>query len=432
MKTRHSLAVAATVLVLALGLSLAHSAGAAPPKKSARTASASAATDSNAVLVRIGNEAITRRQIQARLNELPEQYRANYSTPEGRQQLLDRMIEERVWLIDANRNGVADRPAVKQQLEQQRRDLLIRTWINEIMAENAPPSDSEAQAYYNEHLADFKQPATIAARHIQLKSEADAKRVLLLTKAKGADWDKLALQWSADTLTKRNGGSLGTVTMEGRFASLGPEAQPALAEFARDLGDGKIGGPFKTSKGWHIVKLDKYNAETVRTFEQTQSFITRQLAQQKQQSFYQDRLAKVKARLGVKPDSAAIKGFVSQRKSAREMFADAQNAGAPDARIAAYRELIGLYPDADIAPQAQFMIGFIDSEELKNYDDAEKAFRELLARYPKSELAPSAQWMVEHMRSEDAPAFMNLEADSSSSKAPAPPRADAKGSTGKP
>jgi hypothetical protein len=61
------------------------------------------------------------------------------------------------------------------------------------------------------------------------------------------------------------------------------------------------------------------------------------------------------------------------------------------------------------------MIGFIYSEELRQYEDAEKAFRKLLARYPKSELVPSAQWMVEHMRTEDAPNFLNLEADSAKS-----------------
>jgi len=58
------------------------------------------------------------------------------------------------------------------------------------------------------------------------------------------------------------------------------------------------------------------------------------------------------------------------------------------------------------------MVGFIYSEEVKNYDEAEKAFRQLLKRYPDSELAASAQWMVEHMRTEEAPSFVNTQADS--------------------
>ena len=91
------------------------------------------------------------------------------------------------------------------------------------------------------------------------------------------------------------------------------------------------------------------------------------------------------------------------------------------------------------------MIGFINSEELKNYDDAEKAFRALLQRWPKAELAASAQWMIDHMRSEEAPAFINLDADSAAAgvqggakspasaakAAPTAPKAR-KGTSGKP
>jgi len=136
-----------------------------------------------------------------------------------------------------------------------------------------------------------------------------------------------------------------------------------------------------------------------------QSFITRTLTQQHQGTFYQEQLQKVRARIGVTPDSAAIKGFLSAKKTARELFQDAQQAGSAEARIDGYRKVVQNYPDADIAPQAQFMVGFINSEELKNYDEAEKAFRQLLAQYPRSELAASAQWMVDHMRSEEAPNF---------------------------
>jgi len=72
----------------------------------------------------------------------------------------------------------------------------------------------------------------------------------------------------------------------------------------------------------------------------------------------------------------------------------------------------------EVSAQAQFMIGFIYSEELKNYDEAEKAFNDLLQHYPNSELVESAHWMIAHMRSEDAPALVG--ADSDSARHPAP------------
>ena len=400
-----------TLLLLLVG---AVSLSAAPAKKvtaAKKPASVAAANDSDAVLARVGKEVITRRTIAARLLEIPDQYRANYQTPEGRQQILDRIIEEKVWLGDAAQNGVPDRPDVKRQLESQRRDLLIRTWINELMANNPPPSDSEATVYYNEHADEFRTPANVHMRHIQLTTEADAKKVLALARAKGADWGKLVNTWSQDTTTKANGGDLGTVTKDGGFVSLG--AQPALAESAMALGTGAIGGPYRTNKGWHVVKVDGYQPEAVRPFDQVKSFIVRQMSQQRSTSFYQELLGKAKANVKVVTDSAAVRGYVSTKKSARDMFQDAQQAGSPQARIEAYRRVVAEWPDADITPQAAFMVGFIHSEELKDYDNAEKAFRELLAKYPKSELAASAQWMVDHMRTEEAPSFSPVEADSS-------------------
>lgn len=387
---------------------------AAPARKGAPARPASP-NDSDAVLVRIGTDVITRRTLAERLAEIPEQYRATYQTPDGRRQLLDRMIEERVWLQDAESNGVSKRPEIVRQLAQQRRDLLIRTRINELMATNPAPSDSEAQAYYDANQADFKTPASVAVRHIQLKTEADGRKVLGLVKAKGADWNKLASTWSTDTLTRTNGGNLGTVTREGAFASIG--SQPALAESAMALGEGGIGGPIKTDKGWSVIKVDSYRADGVRPFDQVRSFIVRQLTQQKQQSFYQDELARVKARAKVQADSTVMQSFLNDKKSARDMFTEAQGAGAPEARIAAYRKVVETWPDADLAPQAAFMVGFIYSEELKQYEEAEKAFRELLARYPKSELAASAQWMVDHMRTEEAPNFIPMGADSTAAAA---------------
>lgn len=400
---------------------------AAPAAKPARTAPRTPAVhDSNRVLVRIGKETVTRADLDRRISDLPEQVRANYSTPEGRRQLLDRVVEEKVWLQAATKKGVPERPQVKRQIEQQRRDFLIRTYVSEVMAQNAAPSDSEAHAYYDAHADDYRVPATVTVRHIQSRTQADSRRLLGWARSK-QDWTKLVQRYSTDTLTRASGGALGTVTHEGIFSSLG--TQPALAESAFALGAGKIGGPYRTERGWHVIKVEALKPEGTRPFEQVRAGILRQLGSQRSQEYYKAQLDVARAGVGVKSDSAAIESFLSQKKSARDMFQEAQNAGLAAKRVELYRKLLEEYPDSEVSAQAQFMIGFIYSEELKNYDEAEKAFRQLLRRYPDSELAASAQWMVEHMRTEEAPSFINAQADSS--RPGASPRAR-KGPTGKP
>src|SRR5262249_20678077 len=175
------------IAIAALAIAAASIGDAAPKKSSTKSSKKSAAADSNEVLVRFGKETITRADVQRRINALPEQYRSNYTTPEGRQQLLDRMVEERLWLSEATKDGVPERPVVKQQIEQQRRDLLIRTYLNELMAKNPAVSDSEAHAYYDAHVQEYRMPGTVSVRHIQLKTESDAKKMLQYLK-KGQDW----------------------------------------------------------------------------------------------------------------------------------------------------------------------------------------------------------------------------------------------------
>src|SRR5262249_33386823 len=153
--------------------------------------------------------------------DVPEQYRASYSTPEGRRQLLDRMTDEKVWMLAAKKAGVANRPDVQRQLEQMQRDLLIRTYVNELMASSPPPTDSATKVYYDAHSAEYRTPATVTARHILVKKEADAKKILTLARSPQQDWNKLVQKYSVDSLTRNTGGQLGTATKEGVFASIG-------------------------------------------------------------------------------------------------------------------------------------------------------------------------------------------------------------------
>lgn len=397
--------------IAALAMLVSASNALAKKDKNKTGAAATTAAPAETVLVRVGSEKITTATVRTRLDELPEQVRGNFTSPEGRQRLLDRVIEERVWLLTADKKGVPDRPEIKRQLEQQKRDLIIRTYVSEVMAGNSAPADSEARVYYDAHPDDYKVPATVTVSHIQLKTQADGKRVLALARAKGANWNALVAKWSVDSLTKKTNGALGVVTREGAFGSIG--MQPALAESAMALGTaGAIGGPYKTDKGWHVIRVENYKPESTRTFEQVRGQIVRQLSAKRSQDYYQSQLKQAEQSLGVSADSAAIKSYVTVHKTPRDLFNEAQSAGAPAARIEQYQKLLLDYPDSDVAPQAQFMIGFIQSEELKDYEAAEKSFKTLLARYPKSELVSSAQWMVDNMRTKDAPAFMNLEGDS--------------------
>lgn len=122
-----------------------------------------------------------------------------------------------------------------------------------------------------------------------------------------------------------------------------------------------------------------------------------------------DTVYRMAVRMGSSRDSLEIAGELLRRLVDRfpgSSLADdalfmlgqiAQNRGRHEEAIARYQELLRKYPDSEHAYKAQFIIGFIYSENLHDYTMARRAFKKLLEDYPDCDLAPSAEWMLENM-----------------------------------
>src|SRR5262249_20995391 len=134
-----------------------------------------------------------------------------------------------VWMSAASKAGVPARPEVARQIESTTRNLVIRTYLGEVMQGTPAPSDSAIQAYYEAHKTEpmFQTGETRRARHIQVATEAEAKDVLRRLKS-GANFATLAKTLSKDSATKQVGGELGPIDRNGMIGSLG--RQPAIAD----------------------------------------------------------------------------------------------------------------------------------------------------------------------------------------------------------
>ncbi len=62
-----------------------------------------------------------------------------------------------------------------------------------------------------------------------------------------------------------------------------------------------------------------------------------------------------------------------------------------------YKKLLAEYPDGRRAPESLFMLGFINANDLKKYDEARKYYTEFIKKYPKHELADDAQYELKTM-----------------------------------
>lgn len=70
---------------------------------------------------------------------------------------------------------------------------------------------------------------------------------------------------------------------------------------------------------------------------------------------------------------------------------------ALDKAVQYYRNVFDKYPSSNEAPKALFMIGFIQSNDLGNYDAAKATYTLFIQKYPAHEMRESAQKEIDNM-----------------------------------
>jgi TolA-binding protein len=73
---------------------------------------------------------------------------------------------------------------------------------------------------------------------------------------------------------------------------------------------------------------------------------------------------------------------------------DAQSNNKSELAIKMYEQIINLFPQSPNDHKAQFLIGFVYSEQLGDYQKAKEAYRKVIEKYPNSDLVDDAEFML--------------------------------------
>ncbi len=204
-----------------------------------------AAAQEKIIVATVDGENIYSSDVVMLFQTLPEQYR-QAGLGQMADQIVERLIEQTLVSNAARKSGLTETAEVKRRIKVLSDGVLQQMYLDNKIGEQL--TDDALKAAYREQIAGAKRPEEIRARHILVKTEAEAKKIIAELGDKG-DFAAAAKKHSTGPSGVK-GGDLGFFS-DGMMV---PEFSKAA--FALKAGE-FTKAPVKTQFGWHIIKLEE-------------------------------------------------------------------------------------------------------------------------------------------------------------------------------
>jgi peptidyl-prolyl cis-trans isomerase C len=181
--------------------------------------------------------------------------------------LLDRMVDG-ILVTKAGRKEHLDQdPELQSRLKLYEDRLVQEAYLGRAI--KSAETDDRLKARYETFVKDKADQDEVHARHILVKTEAEAKSIIAELD-KGADFAALAKQHSTDP-GAGSGGDLGYFTRNNMVKEF------ADAAFALPAGQ-YTKTPVKTEFGWHVIKVEDHRAGKPPSFEEARQEVSQLVA----------------------------------------------------------------------------------------------------------------------------------------------------------
>lgn len=269
-KSRILLASAASLLTLSACNADENAKSAAPASNSA-----AAATVNGTVISKSRVDMLTKQRAAA----------GQPDSPEARKAIIDQLAMQLLVSQEATKKGLDKSPEVAEQIDLTKQSVLANAFVQDYIKNN-PVSDDMLKAEYDKIKAQMT-GNEYKARHILVKTEAEAKDIIAKLKKDPKSFEKLAKEKSMDPGSKAQGGDLGWFDTR----SMVPEFGAAVSS----LGKGKTTEtPVKTQFGYHVIMLEDSRPMQAPPFDQVKPGLAQQVQQQNLKKLVDDLKAKAK------------------------------------------------------------------------------------------------------------------------------------------
>jgi len=235
-------------------------------------------------LVSVNGKPITQEEVdqelmqatQGRFNQVPAERQAAF-----RQQVLQQLIGKELIYDDAKKTGITKSAEYKREYKKlekrMKKELAIQVWQKKLL-DSIKISNKELKDYYKKNIDEFREKESVHARHILVKTKAQAQKII--AELKPLSGEKLKekfielAQKDSTGPSGKNGGDLG-------YFSKG-QMVPAFNDKVFSMKKGTITTqPVKTQFGYHVIYLEDKKPSMTRSFDEVKAFIEQRLKMEK-------------------------------------------------------------------------------------------------------------------------------------------------------
>jgi peptidyl-prolyl cis-trans isomerase C len=186
----------------------------------------------------------------------------------AKKQVIEQIVNKKLIAKNAIKNGIEKDPKYLEEMKNIKEDVALQIWQkNEL--EKIKFTDQDKKDFFEKNKEKFVIPEILEARHILVKTEAEAKAIIVeLDKAskKEDKFIELAKAKSADA-TAQNGGYLGKVPAD----KLVPEFTAAARALSKNTYSKT---PVKSEFGYHVIFLKDKTAPKTLTYPEVEGKIS--------------------------------------------------------------------------------------------------------------------------------------------------------------
>ena len=188
-----------------------------------------------------------------------------------KEQLLEELIQRELLVQDAKQKKLDQSAEVQERIQMATRSLLSQAALQDYLKAN-PVSDDELKVEYEKEVAQMSGDE-YKARHILLKEEAEAKKLIAELEKDASKFADLAKEHSTGP-SGPQGGDLGWF-VEGQMVEPFSKAVVALenGQFTKE--------PVKTQFGWHVILREDSRKQTPPPFDAIKEQLRPAMQQQK-------------------------------------------------------------------------------------------------------------------------------------------------------